>query len=864
MAAALDLARAGLQVMIVEREAVLGGRWLDYGCKAGEDCSRCNACLGFPLLEEVTSQENITLATGMVVVGVTGTTGAFTASLGATGPRIDWQKCDLCGRCREACPARAILPPHPRGLPRAYRLDHSRCLRAKEDCRACVAACPLAAIELEPASPEPIRARVIVVATGFTPFNAAGLPEYGYGFYPQVTTAMELESALSQGNLDAPGWERLAFIQCAGSRSRKLGHDYCSRVCCGYSLRLARALKYRGLAREITIFYMDLQLNDARLQELYRELRATPGLKLVRGMPSEIRRGREGRVSIHYEDLSTGTLATEEFDRVVLAVGITPVRGEILPGLSLERDPAGFLAARDGPDGIQASTPGVFLAGTCQAPRDIQESITHGRLAAAGVRMLLEGNGEKTGMPDIREEMAVLANGIEEPILSPDDEAPGGRRQVFMSPSGAGRPAAADVLVSGRGASALLAARDLMRAGLRVLLLDDDGDFDPADPAGELAETLWSELTDNSMVTYLPGQEILGVDGDAGSFSVQVGDGRRVANLQARAILLANRLAAGLPAGITWGPVPVLTQQQLAANLAAGGRLPALTSQGVTGTAGGDLLAGIRGGGMVVFWLDAAVDLSLAIHALAWQNLAALKERLEPDRTIYVLARQVRVAALPELEALYGCLREAGVIFIKPQEVPSWDGACLEVTDPTCLTPGMPEVTRLHPDLLVVGEELAATPASRRLWQRLGLKAGQGESNGPAGMDSLYYRAVTTNRRGIFLVAAGREPVPAGEARMASSLAAAATVSFLKGEEPEAAPVTLAFRPPTGACAACLTCVRTCPHGAMVVQGKALVRTRSCQGCGICVAECPAHALELPEFTDDRLLQAAAGDKGGY
>ncbi|GAF26124.1 heterodisulfide reductase, subunit A and related polyferredoxins [Moorella thermoacetica Y72] len=130
-------------------------------------------------------------------------------------------------------------------------------------------------------------------------------------------------------------------------------------------------------------------------------------------------------------------------------------------------------------------------------------------------------------------------------------------------------------------------------------------------------------------------------------------------------------------------------------------------------------------------------------------------------------------------------------------------------------------------------------------------------------MDSLYYRAVTTNRRGIFLVAAGREPVPAGEAGTAASLAAAAVVSFLKGEEPEAAPVTLAFRPPDGACAACLTCVRTCPHGAMVVQGKALVRTRSCQGCGICVAECPAHALELPEYTDVRLLQAAAGDKGG-
>ncbi|WP_338818947.1 Ion-translocating oxidoreductase complex subunit B [Moorella thermoacetica] len=831
MAAALDLARAGLQVMIVEKEAVLGGRWLDYGCKAGEDCSRCNICLGFPLLEEVTSRENITLVTGMVVVGVTGTTGAFTASLRATGPRIDWQKCDHCGRCREACPAGAILPPHPRGLPRAYRLDHSCCLRAKEDCQACVAACPRAAIELEPASPESIRARAIVVATGFAPFDAAGLPEYGYGFYPRVTTAMELESALSQGDLDAPGWERLSFIQCAGSRSRKLGHDYCSRVCCGYTLRLARALKYRGLSREITIFYMDLQLNDARLQELYRELRATPGLKLVRGMPSEIRRGRDGRVSIHYEDLSTGTLATEEFDRVVLAVGITPVRGEILPGLSLERDPAGFLAAVDGPNGIQASTPGVFLAGTCQAPRDIQESITHGRLAAAGVRKLLEGSGEKAGMSDIS--------------------------------SGAGRSAAADVLVSGRGASALLAARDLMRAGLRVLLLDDDGDFDPADPAGELAGPLWSELTDNSKVTYLPGREILGVNGDAGSFSVQVGDGRRVANLQVRAILLANRLAAGLPAGIATGAVPILTQQQLAAKLAAGGRIPALTSQGVTGTADGDLLAGIRGGGEVVFWLDAAGDLSLAIHALAWQNIAALKERLEPDRTIYVLARQVRVAALPELEALYGRLREAGVIFIKPQEVPSWDGACLEVSDPTRLTPGMPEVTRLHPDLLVVGEELAATPVTRRLWQRLGLKAVQGEANGPAGMDSLYYRAVTTNRRGIFLVAAGREPVPAGEAGTAASLAAAAVVSFLKGEEPEAAPVTLAFRPLDGACAACLTCVRTCPHGAMVVQGKALVRTRSCQGCGICVAECPAHALELPEYTDVRLLQAAAGDKGG-
>ncbi|MDN5345101.1 MAG: heterodisulfide reductase subunit [Clostridia bacterium] len=897
MAAALDLARAGLQVTIVEQEPVLGGRWLDYACKAGVDCSRCNVCPGFPLLDEVVSQENITLATGTTVEEVTGQAGSFTINLVATGPRIDWQKCDCCGLCQEACPAGAILPPHLRGLPRAYRQDNSRCLRARgEDCQACRAACPRAAIELEPASPGPIHARAIVVATGFTPFAAVGLPEYGYGFYPQVMTALELEATLNRGALEVRQWERLAFIQCAGSRSRKLGHDYCSRVCCGYSLRLARALIARQLVREVTIFYMDLQLNDAGLQEIYGELQVTPGVKLVRGMPSEIRRGEEGRVSIHYEDLGRGILTTEEFDRVVLAVGITPVRGEVLPGLSLERDPAGFLAAREGGNGVQAGVPGVFLAGTCQAPRDIQESIAHGRLAAALAGEMLAGDGASQTAAAENQGPGEIAGGSIPGQTLPVTGTPAGampapgaypgqtpRATGFQEDEktvpervtrGTEGEVTGTILVVGRGTSALLAARRLLAGGCRVLLLDDDGAFDPADPAGNLAAGLWEEIKNNQLFTYLPGLEVLAADGDAGAFSVVVGDGRRVITLQAGAILLAARLAATLPvalAPVAPDGVLLLTQQQLAAALAAGAstsvqQQPALVEDGPLpgGLSGDGVMEGLKGEGGVVFWLDVSGDASSAIHALAWRNLVALQARLEPGHPLYFLARQMRVAAAPELEALYGSLREAGVIFIKPEVPPTWDGAALEVRVPTWQAPGVTEESpaaaghpqRLHPALLAVGEELTATPATCRLWQRLGLKAGQGKPDSVSGLDSLYNRPVTTNRKGVFLLAAGREPLPAGEARQAAVLAATVILDFLQVKEPEKEGVTFAFRPPTAACAACLTCVRTCPHGAMVVQGKALVRTRSCQGCGICVAECPAHALELPGYTDTELLQA--------
>ncbi|MGI9862601.1 FAD-dependent oxidoreductase [Moorella naiadis] len=926
MAAALDLAQAGLQVTIVEQERVLGGRWLDYACKAGVDCSRCNVCLGFPLMDEIVSQENITLATGTTVEEVTGQAGSFTINLVATGPRIDWQKCDCCGLCQEACPAGAILPPHLRGLPRAYRLDNSRCLRAGgEDCQACRAACPRTAIELEPASPGPIHARAIVVATGFTPFAAAGLPEYGYGFYPQVMTALELEATLSRGALEVRRWERLAFIQCAGSRSRKLGHDYCSRVCCGYSLRLARALLARQLVREVTIFYMDLQLNDAGLQAIYGELQATPGVKLVRGMPSEIRRGAAGRVSIYYEDLGRGILTTAEFDRVVLAVGITPVEGEILPGLSLERDPTGFLATGDGGNGVQAGVPGVFLAGTCQAPRDIQESIAHARLAAARVgEMLAQTLLPVTGTPaGVMPAPGAYPGQIVPATRFPEDE----KTVLEMASRGTAGDVNGTILVVGRGTSALLAARRFLAKGRQVILLDDDGNFDPADPAGSLAGSLWEEITANPLFTYLPGLEVLAVDGDAGAFSIVVGDGRRVLTLQAGAILLAARLAATLPAALVPAApdgVPVLTQQQLAAALATledssilsqaqvpAGPLvegtstsvqqqPGLAGDGPSPAelAGVNALAGLKNGGAIVFWLDVNSDAPPAIHDLAWQNLAALQAKLGPDRPLYFLARQMRVAATPELEALYGRLREAGVLFIKSEEPPAWNGMDLLVRDPTWQPPAVPEespgamghhqltpgddqqgspqpgpgqpvtaatpasplasATRLSPALLVVGEEMAATPATCRLWQRLGLKAGQGKPDSVSGLDSLYNRTVTTNRKGIFLLAAGREPLAAGEARQAAVLAAAAVLEFLQTEEPEKEGVTFAFRPPDAACAACLTCVRTCPHGAMVVQGKALVRTRSCQGCGICVAECPAHALELPGSTDTDLLQVMA------
>ncbi len=230
-----------------------------------------------------------------------------------------------------------------------------------------------------------MRFDAVILATGFAPYDAREKTRFGYGKIPGVFTAIELEAALRDGSLTLDGDEKVAFIQCVGSRDPRIGRNYCSRVCCAYALRMAKVLK-TNLGADISIFFMDLQSYE-RFSEKYLG-RAYEDFRLVRAIPSEITLSPEGKPLLTYCSVENKTLS-EEFDKVILSVGMSPdasnrfLEGFLPVGLNTD----GFFG-KDGEE-VSTPTPGVYIAGSAQGPRSIPETVSHAIKSVGAVASFL-------------------------------------------------------------------------------------------------------------------------------------------------------------------------------------------------------------------------------------------------------------------------------------------------------------------------------------------------------------------------------------------------------------------------------------------------------------------------------------------
>jgi len=231
----------------------------------------------------------------------------------------------------------------------------------------------------------------IVVATGFDSFDASQKPEYGYGVYDRVITGPELERRLSESSADAEGSplgegdiKNVVFIQCVGSRDRSVGNPYCSRVCCMYTAKQAHLVREQLPDARITVFYMDVRAFGKGFEQFYDRVREERVL-YRRGNPSEIYR-RGDRLIVRAEDTLLGRPVEVEADLVVLATGLVPRSDAADIGnlLKLSRSEDGFfmeLHPKLRP--VDTATDGVFLAGCCQAPKDIADTIAQAKAAAS-------------------------------------------------------------------------------------------------------------------------------------------------------------------------------------------------------------------------------------------------------------------------------------------------------------------------------------------------------------------------------------------------------------------------------------------------------------------------------------------------
>ncbi len=411
--AALDIADAGFKVYLVEQSPSVGGRMaqLDKTFPTLD----CSACILTPKMVDVANHPNIDLMAYSEVEEVSGFVGNFDVKVRKKARYVDVSKCTGCGDCAAECRVAGRFPnefdeglgkrgaiylPFPQAVPAKYTIDPQKCLMlTRGKCGKapkCVDACRPGAIDFEQKD-EIVSFKVgaIIVATGFDVFDAAKKPEYGYTDYPNVITGLEMERLVSASGptsgtvLVNNGEEEIvpkeiAFIQCVGSRDQSVGNEYCSRVCCMYTAKQAHLIKDKIPDAKVKVYYMDVRAFGKGFEEFYDRVRRE-GIRYVRGNPSEIFK-RGNKLVLKVEDTLTATPCEDEFDLVVLAVGLEP-RGDgrkVIDLLRLSQSPDRFLMeAHPKLRPVDTASDGIFLAGCCQGPKDIPDTVAQAKGAAA-------------------------------------------------------------------------------------------------------------------------------------------------------------------------------------------------------------------------------------------------------------------------------------------------------------------------------------------------------------------------------------------------------------------------------------------------------------------------------------------------
>jgi len=234
-------------------------------------------------------------------------------------------------------------------------------------------------------------ADVILVSTGFDLFKSERKEEYGYGIYDNVITSAELELMFRKGEIkrhDGTAPRKIGLVHCVGSRDEKVGNLYCSKLCCVTAVKQAMEIKEHLENAKVFCFYMDMRMGGAHYEELYRESQEKYGINYIRGKVSEVSENVDNKLIIKVEDTLAGRPLKMEIDMLILMAGMEMSEGgnKIARAVGLATGENRFLEPSDHHFGSnKGNVSGIFYAGTCTAPMNITETISHARAAVSDI-----------------------------------------------------------------------------------------------------------------------------------------------------------------------------------------------------------------------------------------------------------------------------------------------------------------------------------------------------------------------------------------------------------------------------------------------------------------------------------------------
>ncbi|MDP2920283.1 MAG: FAD-dependent oxidoreductase [Dehalococcoidia bacterium] len=853
--------------------------------------------------------------------------------------------------------------------------ETKRCLNCGlcSECLQCVAVCQAKAVDhTQKAERLDIAVGSVVLAPGFDPFDAAIKGEYGYGRMPNVLTSLEFERILSASGpflgqvrrpSDGKHAVKIAWLQCVGSRDVACGKDYCSSVCCMYATKQAIISREHESTIQPTIFYNDIRAHGKGFERYYESAKNRFDVRYINSIPSTVKELQKNRnLLIEYVD-DTGGKVQEEFDIVVLSVGMVPAAGtrELAERLGVKLDRFGFCTTGETEPNV-TSRPGVYVAGAFTAPIDIPESVmsASGAACLAG-QAIHEARGTlvtekiyppETEIAEVEPRVGVficrcgsnIARVVDVPAVaeyastlpyvvhaeenlytcstdtqdkiikairegnlnrivvascSPRTHEPlfqdtireGGlnkylfemanirdqcswvhathmpesttkardlvrmavARAVTLLPLHQSRASITRrALIVGGGFAGLTAAQAVAAQGFEAVLVEREKELGGnvrrlrytehgADPQKILSDLI-ARVESEPLIKVYKGAEVKKLSGYLGNYVTEITTEKGTTEkIEHGVVIIATGGTEYKPSEHLYGKSPnVITQLELEKKLCDGDNL-------VTGARSVVMIQCV-GSREPEHQYCSRVCCSQAI-----KSAIRLKE-MEPATDVAILYRDIRTYGMHELQ--YRKAREMGVNFIhfdvekKPEVTQQNDRLTVKVVDRT-----LGREIVLGTDLLVLSAAIRPQPDASEFARVLKLPLTQDRFVMEAHMK---LRPLDLVNEGMYLCGLAHSPKTMTESIVQARGAVSRALTVLS--QPYLMVGGIVSVVDGDRCAACLTCVRSCPYDVPRIneEGVAFIEVAVCQGCGICASVCPRKAITLQHYSDAQVVAKTA------